>query len=92
MYGQTNSSDTIFVSWAPPSFEHQNGMIQSYIINVTEVETGTTRRHTSFTTTATLFSLHPYYRYEIQVSAVTVAAGPYSELIVVQTNADGKQH
>ena len=88
--GHANSSDTIHVSWVPPSFEYQNGMIQSYNINVTEIETGITIIHTSFTTSTTLFALHPYYRYEILVSAVTVAAGPYSEVIVVQTNPDGE--
>ena len=90
MIGLANSSEVISISWNPPPFEHQNGMIHSYKLNVTEVETGIVTMHTTFTTATTLFSLHPYYTYEIRVSAVTVATGPYSQSISIRTNPDGK--
>ena len=35
-------------------------------------------------------SLHPFYTYNISVSAVTVAAGPYTEPYTIRTQEDGK--
>ena len=89
MTGQSTSSDSIYVSWNPPLFDQQNGLIRSYILNITEIETGVTTTHLVYTTSITLYSLHPFYNYEITVSAVTVGSGPYSGVIVVQTNPDG---
>lgn len=88
--GSANSSETIFVNWSPPPFEHQNGMIRSYVLNVTEMETGISTIHTTFDTSIALFSLHPFYNYKIMVSAVTIAGGPFSQPIIVRTNPDGE--
>ena len=35
-------------------------------------------------------SLHPFYTYNISVSAVTVAAGPYTEPYTIRTLEDSK--
>lgn len=40
----------------------------------------------------TLFSLHPFYSYEISIAAVTIAPGPSSIPIVVRTDPNGKQN
>ena len=65
-------------------------MIRSYVLNVMEIETGVNTTHSVLITSSTLFSLHPFYNYEITVSAVTVGVGPSSQAIIIQTNADGK--
>ena len=36
-----------------------------------------------------LHSLHPYYSYEIEVAAETIAPGPFSTPLIIQTQTDG---
>ena len=69
---------TIQLTWDPPPLYQQNGIITSYLINVTERETGMvfTRSTTDFRTVFT--NLHPDYVYECRVAAITVAQGPYT--------------
>ena len=83
-------STTIHLSWQPPPSDQQNGIIQSYIVIVLEVDTNMTMviqdimQHS-----ISLPSLHPYYTYQISVAAYTVGVGPFvTEL--VQTEQDGK--
>ena len=83
-------SDAISLSWDPPPFPHQNGLIRQYIINVTELDTGASFQQTSTTTTFTIYSLHPYYTYEFTLAAVTVGVGPASSPIAVQTDEDSE--
>jgi len=68
----------------------RNGIIQHYLVNVTELNTGITSSYTASRTNFTLFSLHPYYSYSITVSAVTIATGPPSSPIVVTTDSESK--
>ena len=88
--GYALDSESIFLQWSPPPFEHQNGLIRMYIINVTEVDTGVQFQYTSVTTQYILRSLHPYYTYEFVIEAVTVAPGPPTSVFSIQTNQDGK--
>ena len=55
------------------------------------METGNQIEIAATLTSITLSSLHPYYVYECSVSAYTVAAGPYSEIITIRTAEDGMQ-
>lgn len=64
-------------------------MIQHYLVNVTEVDTGNEYGHISLSTNFTAFSLHPYYSYSITITAVTVSPGPPSDPIVIRTDQDG---
>ncbi len=64
-------------------------MIQHYLINVTELETGSTFGHVSLRTNLTLFNLHPFYRYSITTTAVTVGSGPPTSPVIVTTDQDG---
>ena len=69
---------TVQLMWDPPPLYQQNGVITSYLINVTERETGLVFTR-STTDLRTLFTnLHPDYVYECRVAAVTVAQGPYT--------------
>ena len=87
--GSSLSSTSISLSWDPPPFEHQNGIIRSYIINSTELETNKTFSYTSLGTSIQINSLHPYYEYQFSVTAVTISSGPPSDTIIVQTEEDG---
>ena len=88
--GYALDSESIFLQWNPPPFEHQNGLIRMYIINVTEVDTGAQFQYTSVNTQYTLRSLHPNYTYEFVIEAVTVAPGPPTSEFSIQTSQDGK--
>ena len=71
----------------------QNGIIEQYAINITEVETGRLLSLFSSTTTVNVTSLHPYYTYNCAIAAVTsIGAGPYTSVITVVTHQDGKPY
>ena len=69
--------------------EKQNGIIQYYITNLTEVNTGSVNEITSVTPWLFLTSLHPYYTYMLSFAAVTVAIGPFSAKYTITTPEDG---
>ena len=77
--------------WRPPAFDQQNGIITTYFINVTEVETGMSYQLMVAGVTQLLIdTLHPYYVYNIFMSAATVVGeGPYSQVFTIQTLEDG---
>ena len=83
-------STSFVLHWQPPPFDSQNGIIRHYEIVLVELETGTTSNYTTTDTTITISSLHPYYTYEYKVAAVTVATGPFSETVSIQTLSAGK--
>lgn len=82
-------STSVQLTWIPPESSGQNGIIQHYLISVTETETTRQFQLTSSSTSATVTSLHPYYTYTFSIAAVTVGQGPHSEEISVQTLEDG---
>jgi len=78
------------LSWSPPPEEHHNGVVRSYRVNVTEVETGRKLRYSTESTEIVIRNLHPYYLYECRVAAVAVVCGPFSTPVQVRTEEDGK--
>ena len=84
------TSTTIELDWEPPPLLHRNGVIGSYIILCSEIETNETIRSNSSTSEFIIRELHPYYNYECKVSAVTVGVGPFSSTITVTTLQDGE--
>ena len=82
------SSTRIRLTWAAPQAEDQNGVITSYRIAVTEIESGEVLRRT--TSASDLFlvvnSLHPHSSYQCAVAVFTVAIGPeaYDEVTTLQ--------
>ena len=82
-------SRAIVCSWDPPPFEHQNGRIIEYRINVTEVITGRVFVQVSTSTSFVVESLHPDYVYQWRVTAVTVGEGPYTTVSSIRTPEDG---
>lgn len=88
--GSARNSDSIFMSWSSPVVSERNGMIQHFLINVTEMDTGNMYNHVSSRTNLTLFTLHPYYSYSVTVTAVTVNPGPPTTPVVIRTDQDSK--
>ena len=83
------TSDSISLSWSPPPFEKQNGLIQQYFLTITRNDTGMTFQQTSNATATTILSLHPFSTYIIAVAAETVDLGPFTEGVVVRLPEDG---
>lgn len=79
----------VLLTWLPPPYLQQNGIIRQYNVYVTESETGYLRNYTTSTMNLTVASLHPYYTYEFTVQAVTIAEGPLSDPIFVTTPEAG---
>ena len=86
----TISQRQIQLVWAPPPMEQQNGIIRRYIVNITSVDGGEELITYSQTTTTVVRNLHPYTTYACSISAETVAPGPFSVPVVIQTPEDGK--
>ena len=89
---RTIDSTTIELVWSEPPLETQNGIIISYVINISISNT-----KTSFVVNATaaaplnITELHPYYDYSLRVAAVTSqGAGPFSEPVSITTPEDGE--
>ena len=78
----------IHISWSQPLPVEQNGVIRSYIVNTTNVETGQHIQLTTNDTTITVEGLHPYYNYHISAAAITIEMGPYTDVYSLQTPQD----
>ena len=83
------TSRSISLTWDPPTAANQNGIIRSYIINMTELETQQTIQLMSNTTERDFEMLHPYYTYTFVISAVTIGPGPPSSVYNVTTEHEG---
>lgn len=79
------------LSWSAPSPEDHNGLIRHYIIRCIELETGAVFQQLTVnsSTERLVDSLHPHYSYKCAVTAVTIAEGPFSSNITVNTAQDG---
>ena len=83
-------STTVTLRWkSPPSSDH-NGVIRYYVINLTELDSASQFQQTSDTSPMVVSSLHPFYTYEVEIAAVTVAVGPYSPPVSFQLPEDGE--
>ena len=77
------------ITWDPPTAANQNGIIQTYIISITVLESGENIRLMSNGTQINLELLHPYYTYSIVISAVTIGPGSPSSAYNVITDEEG---
>ena len=87
----TPSPTSVLLAWTPPSRDQQNGIITTYYINMTEVESGmASQLMVAGATELLVDTLHPYYVYNFYISAATtVGRGPYSTVFTIQTPEDG---
>lgn len=88
-HGVATSSRSLQLLWSPPLTSQQNGIVRSYTVNVTEVETGHQLSFTVMNTTIHLMDRHPHYNYVCTVAAYTVGIGPPA-MIRILTLEDGE--
>lgn len=88
--GFSTTSQSIYLAWTPPDTLSQNGIIRQYYVNVTDLQTGGVQLYTSRSPEIEITNLHPYYSYEVRVSAYTVALGPFSEHLTIRTLENGR--
>ena len=85
------SATSANLTWSPPSYEVQNGVIIKYVVNVTVEEIGESFQLISNTTSLEVISLRPHRTYLCIIAAATsVGLGPFSRSITVKTPEDGK--
>ena len=75
--------------WSPPPLEHRNGIIRMYevlLIGEDDIKHIDTTHHTSITVTY----LHPNYKYNVTVVAITILKGERTIVIHFKTHEDGK--
>ncbi len=85
-----HDSHSMTVTWMPPSSEH-NGVIIGYNVNVTLAYS--LLLPVQYFTNSTSFHLEgltPHSTYHVEVAAVTVAIGPYSEYVYAIIPEDGE--
>ena len=88
LQGSAVNSTTIQLQWEPPPLADQNGVIRSYIINISVAETGSSFQQTSETIALYISNLHPFYTYTLTVAAVTIGPGPCGQVLTVQMPED----
>lgn len=85
------TSRSFILSWSPPPLEDINGVITEYSVIVSSLATLDIVPFTTNSTVLTVGDLVPYSRYEVEVAALNKEGnGPYTEVILVQTNEDGQ--
>lgn len=83
------NSTTLVVAWDPPLPEQQNGVVNSYLVSITErglMESAFIVQETS----TTISNLHPFYMYDITVAAITIGTGPKSIEFTITMPQSGK--
>ena len=74
------SSTSITMNWQPPPEDTRNGHIRHYLVFVIESETRRSFTLNSTTNNVRVENLHPFYTYSFSIAAVTVEAGPRSNI------------
>ena len=92
LQGNAVNSTTIQAQWEPPPLADQNGVVRSYLINISVAETGSFFQLTSHTTALNISGLHPYYTYTLNVAAVTIGHGPYGFVFTIRMPEDGMKY
>ena len=75
--------------WNPPPVEHINGIIDLYILEVTEVVTNFTWLFYAADTHINAGPLHPFCLYRCRVSASTIGQGPFTGFFYVTLEVAG---
>ena len=84
------SPTELYITWQPPVFSQQNGIIRSYMLIVSILERGTSEQQTSSEPQLMLQDLHPFYTYSFFIAAVTIGPGPFSEIFNIQMPEAGE--
>ena len=73
----------LVLMWQPPLAEDVNGVVRTYVVNITELETGRLDQYLTSDLNVTVESLHPFYRYRYIVAAETISVGPFTDPNVI---------
>ena len=86
------TSKELSITWAPPVPSDQNGLIREYVITLLEEYSGTLVNITveGNISSYVFQNLHPAYTYSLEIAAITVSKGPYSDVIKVDTDEDSE--
>ena len=88
--GSSPSSSSITLSWDPPSADQQNGVIISYILSVTSLDTNVMYNYTVYGTQFSIPGLVPFSTYSCRIAAqTTIGTGPFTISVTVVTLEDG---
>ena len=79
----------VILTWSSPPLIDINGIIRNYFIRIRERETSRVWIFQTTNSQINVTSLHPYYNYECNVAAHTIATGPYTNPVSVQTMEAG---
>ena len=83
------NSKSINITWSSVLDEDTNGIVRSFVINVTDNEqtrqVTVSARHLYHN----IRSLRPYTNYSISLAAATVDTGPFSSEVMVEMPEDG---
>ena len=90
---RVTGSKTAVISWDPPPFDDQNGIITYYLLLISQEQfniSDMVLNTTSDVTTYTVTGLEEYNNYTCRVAAATrIGPGPYSTPIEFSTLQDG---
>ena len=87
----SQTSRSVSLEWDLPLPADRNGVITSYFIRVTDIQTSVISDYTTAATSYTVESLRPRTPYSIMIAARNVnGTGPFSWMREVQTAEDGK--
>lgn len=71
------------LSWDPPRFDLQNGVIRHYRVFITDTTNDTSWELTTNTTSLQIGNLQPFFTYNCSVAAFTIGLGPVSDSVVI---------
>ena len=90
--GSALSSHSIFLTWEPPLFEDQNGVITGYTIRVMLNETEESFELLSDSESITADLFRPFSNYIFKIAGQTaVGVGTFSDPITIMTPEDGRR-
>lgn len=86
------NSTSIEIDWEEPTPSTQNGIIVSYYIILTDLQSQQTKEYSRSGShfDIVISSLHPYYSYQYAIAAETVVGrGPLTSPAMIRTKEDG---
>ena len=83
------NSQSISISWDPPSPNVQNGILRQYSVTLTSSFSVVTHTVSSSITSSVITGLRPYTNYTCSVRAITIEVGP-AITAQIQTPEDGE--
>ena len=89
-YANSTDSRTIFLSWSPPAFYIQNGIIRYYVVTLTSNLPTVMQNVSSNQFSIRVSNLRPNTVYGCSISAVTIGTGPKTFVQFITTPEDGK--